>query len=461
MTDHTNLPETEGAVAVIGMSCRLPGARDLDEFWDLLVSGREGLTRFTPEELADAGVEARNDPAFVAVAGALAGPGEFDAEFFGLTPAEAEVTDPQHRLFLECAWQAVEQSGHVPGRMPPRAAVFAGAANTGYRYERAVRRGAGTAGQPLQVAVGNDTDMLALRVAYKLGLTGPGITVQTACSSSLVAVHLACQSLLTQESDLALAGGAAVRFLEPSGYRWEEGGILSRDGHCRPFDAHADGTVPGDGAGVVVLKRLEDALADGDHIHAVIRGSAVNNDGADKMGITAPSANGQTAVVAEALEVAGVDPATVDYVEAHGTGTPLGDPIEVRALAEVFGDRAGSEPCLLGAVKSNIGHLDAAAGVAGLIKTVLALEHQVVPPTLHFTAAHPETGLDEGPFQVCAERVPWPTTGHRARAGVSSFGFGGTNAHVVLEAAPALPDDRAEAADEERWHILPLSARTP
>ncbi|MEY9989111.1 phthiocerol/phenolphthiocerol synthesis type-I polyketide synthase E [Streptomyces sp. V4I8] len=460
MTDHTNLPETEGAVAVIGMSCRLPGARDLDEFWDLLVSGREGLTRFTPEELADAGVEAGDDPAFVAVAGALAGPGEFDAEFFGLTPAEAEVTDPQHRLFLECAWQAIEQSGYVPGRMPPRAAVFAGAANTGYRYERAVRRGAGTAGQPLQVAVGNDTDMLALRVAYKLGLTGPGITVQTACSSSLVAVHLACQSLLTQESDLALAGGAAVRFLEPSGYRWEEGGILSRDGHCRPFDARADGTVPGDGAGVVVLKRLEDALADGDHIHAVIRGSAVNNDGADKMGITAPSANGQTAVVAEALEVAGVDPATVDYVEAHGTGTPLGDPIEVRALAEAFGDRTGAQPCLLGAVKSNIGHLDAAAGVAGLIKTVLALEHRVIPPTLHFTAAHPETGLDKGPFQVAAEETPWPTTGHQARAGVSSFGFGGTNAHVVLEAAPVLPE-REEAADEERWHVLPLSARTP
>ncbi|MET9827945.1 beta-ketoacyl synthase N-terminal-like domain-containing protein [Streptomyces sp. NPDC006385] len=460
MTDYTELPETEGAVAVIGMSCRLPGARDLGEFWDLLVSGREGLTRFTPEELADAGVEARDDQAFVPVAGALGGPGEFDAEFFGLTPAEAEVTDPQHRLFLECAWQALEHSGYVPGRMPPRAAVFAGAANTGYRYERAVRRGAGTAGQPLQVAVGNDTDMLALRVAYKLGLTGPGITVQSACSSSLVAVHLACQSLLTRESDLALAGGAAVRFLEPSGYRWEEGGILSRDGHCRPFDARADGTVPGDGAGVVVLKRLEDALADGDHIHAVIRGSAVNNDGADKMGITAPSAAGQTAVVAEALEVAGVDPATVDYVEAHGTGTPLGDPIEVRALAEAFGDRTGAEPCLLGAVKSNIGHLDAAAGVAGLIKTVLALAHRVIPPTLHFTAAHPETGLDKGPFQVCARRVPWPATGHRARAGVSSFGFGGTNAHVVLEAAPELPE-RTGAADEERWHILPLSARTP
>ncbi|MFH0518036.1 beta-ketoacyl synthase N-terminal-like domain-containing protein [Streptomyces sp. M41] len=460
MTDNTQLPETEGAVAVVGMSCRLPGARDLDEFWDLLVSGREGLTRFTAEELADAGVEAGSDPAFVAVAGALTGPGEFDAEFFGLTPAEAEVTDPQHRLFLECAWQALESSGYVPGRMPPRAAVFAGAANTGYRYERAVRRGAGTAGQPLQVAVGNDTDMLALRVAYKLGLTGPGITVQSACSSSLVAVHLACQSLLTQESDLALAGGAAVRFLEPSGYRWEEGGILSRDGHCRPFDARADGTVPGDGAGVVVLKRLEDALADGDHIHAVIRGSAVNNDGADKMGITAPSAAGQTAVVAEALEVAGVDPATVDYVEAHGTGTPLGDPIEVRALAEAFGDRAGAEPCLLGAVKSNIGHLDAAAGVAGLIKTVLALEHRVIPPTLHFTAAHPETGLDKGPFQVCARETPWPATGHQARAGVSSFGFGGTNAHVVLEAAPALPE-RAPDADEERWHVLPLSARTP
>ncbi|HEV2348029.1 MAG TPA: SDR family NAD(P)-dependent oxidoreductase [Actinocrinis sp.] len=458
MIDDEELPDDAGAIAVVGLSCRLPGARDVDEFWDLLVSGREGVTRYTDQELDSAGV-AHDDPAFVPVAGAIDGPGMFDAEFFGLTPAEAAITDPQHRLFLECAWQALERSGRVPGRMPSRVGVFAGASNSGYRHERARHRGAGTAGQPLQVAVGNDTDMLALRVSYKLDLTGPSITVQTACSSALVAVHLACQSLLTRECDAALAGGAAVRFLEPSGYRHEEGGILSKDGHCRPFDAAADGTVAGDGAGAVVLKRLEDAIADGDHIHAVIRGTAVNNDGAAKMAITAPSVAGQTAVIAEALAVAGVDPATVDYVETHGTATPLGDPIEVRALADAFGGGLAPGSCLLGAVKSNIGHLDAAAGVAGLIKTVLALEHRFIPPTLHFTAPNPEAGLDGGPFRVCAQGTPWPQTGHRPRAGVSSFGFGGTNAHIVLEAAPVAA--AREPSASEPWHVLPLSARTP
>ncbi len=462
MTDHDQLPDDEGAIAVIGLSCRLPGARDIDEFWDLLVSGREGITRYTGQELDEAAV-AHDDPAFVPVAGALDGPGMFDAEFFGLTPAEAALTDPQHRLFLECAWQALERSGYAPGRTPSRVGVFAGASNSGYRHERAKHRGAGTAGQPLQVAVGNDTDMLALRVSYKLDLTGPSITVQTACSSALVAVHLACQSLLTRECDAALAGGAAVRLLEPSGYRHEEGGILSRDGHCRPFDAAADGTVAGDGAGAVVLKRLEDAVADGDHIHAVIRGTAVNNDGAAKMAITAPSVAGQTAVIAEALAVAGVEPATIDYVETHGTATPLGDPIEVRALADAFGAGLAPGSCLLGAVKSNIGHLDAAAGVAGLIKTVLALENRFIPPTLHFTAANPEAGLDGGPFRVCAQGTPWPRTDHRPRAGVSSFGFGGTNVHIVLEAAPpsAPRETPASAPNEEPWHVLPLSARTP
>ena len=447
------------AVAVIGMSGRFPGAADLDELWDALVTGAEGVTRFSREELERAGVPAhlRDDPAYVPAAGVLDGPGRFDAEFFGFTRSEAELTDPQHRLLLEGAWHALEDAGHVPGQGAGRVGVFASASTSRYRFDRIARRdGAQRSSHPLQVAMGNDLDMLALRLSYKLDLTGPSVTVQTACSSSLVAVHLACQSLLIRESDVALAGGSAVRLLSREGYRYDEGGILSKDGHCRPFDAAATGTVVGDGVGVVVLKRLEDAIADGDHVRAVILGSAVNNDGAAKAGFTAPSPSGQAAVIAEALAVAGVDPATIQYVEAHGTATPLGDPIEIRALTEAFGAGVTPGSCLLGSVKSNLGHLDTAAGVAGLIKAVLALEHRFVPPTLHFRTPNPQTGLDSSPFRVNTEAVAWPVAEQRPRAAVSSFGMGGTNVHMVLEAAPAVPATDARRA----WHILPVSART-
>ncbi|MGW6567240.1 type I polyketide synthase [Streptomyces sp. NPDC054975] len=476
MTYEPELPLPEQSVAIIGMSGRFPGAGDVDALWRMVAAGEEGRRAYSDEELAAAGVPEGllADPAFVKAGFPLDGFDRFEAEFFGVTRAEAELMDPQHRVFLETAWQALERAGYPAGTFEGRTGVFAGTSGSGYLRERidASRDGSGDGSggegagggrisDEIQVAIGNDPGMLALRVSYKLGLTGPSFTVQSACSSSLVGVHLAVQSLLSRESDVALAGGVAVREFEPRGYRYEEGAILSTDGRCRPFDADASGTVSGDGVAVVVLKRLEDAVADGDHIHAVIRGSAVNNDGSAKIGFTAPSAHGQSEVIAEALAVAGVEPGTIQYVEAHGTATPLGDPIEVQALNEVFGPEAAAGTIHLGSVKSNVGHLDAAAGVTGLIKAALALEHRFLPPTAHFRAPNPRLALDKGPFTVSGEGAPWPAPadGTPPRAGVSAFGIGGTNAHVVLEAAPVVESLREDAAGD--WQILPLSARTP
>ncbi|GAA1529356.1 hypothetical protein GCM10009730_43300 [Streptomyces albidochromogenes] len=463
MTYETDLPLPEQAVAIIAMSGRFPGAADVDELWRTVAAGEEGRTSYTDEELAAAGVPEQllNDPAYVKSGFPVDGFDRFDADFFGVTRSEAELMDPQHRLLLETAWQALERAGYPARTFEGRTGVFAGTSGSGYLQERIARGGAeGRISDEIQVAIGNDPGMLALRVSYKLGLTGPSFTVQSACSSSLVTVHLAVQSLLSRESDLALAGGVAVRAFEPRGYRYEEGAILSTDGHCRPFDADASGTVSGDGVALVVLKRLEDAVADGDHIHAVIRGSAVNNDGSAKIGFTAPSPHGQAEVITEALAVAGVEPRTVQYVEAHGTATPLGDPIEVQALTEAFGPDAPAGSVHLGSVKSNVGHLDAAAGVTGLIKAALALEHRFIPPTAHFRSANPRLALDKGPFTVDGEGVPWPATEQPPRAGVSAFGIGGTNAHVILEAAPVLPPAERET-DAADWQVLPLSARTP
>ncbi|MFB7917450.1 beta-ketoacyl synthase N-terminal-like domain-containing protein [Streptomyces sp. NPDC056061] len=462
VTHETELPEQ--CVAIIGMSGRFPGAEDVDALWRMVVAGEEGGTRYTDEELAAAGVPQSllDDPALVRSGFPLDGFDRFDADFFGVTRSEAELMDPQHRLLLETSWQALERAGYPAGAAEGRTGVFAGVSGSGYLRERIPHGGTdGPVSDEIQVAIGNDPGMTALRVSYKLGLTGPSLTVQSACSSSLVTVHLAVQSLLSGESDLALAGGVAVREFEPRGYRYEEGAILSADGHCRPFDAAATGTVSGDGVAMVVLKRLQDAVADGDHIHAVIRGSAVNNDGAAKIGFTAPSQHGQAEVVAEALAVAGVEPDTIQYVEAHGTATPLGDPIEVQALTEVFGPAAGAGTVHLGSVKSNVGHLDAAAGVTGLIKAALALEHRHIPPTAHFSSPNPHLSLDKGPFRVDAEGLTWPRTERPPRAGVSAFGIGGTNAHVVLEAAPAVAGEGDGPEPDDDWHVLPLSARTP
>ncbi|WNG56962.1 acyltransferase domain-containing protein [Archangium gephyra] len=440
------------AIAVIGLALRFPGAADERQFWRNLVTGVESITRLDAAQRAKAGLP--SEEGWMAAAGVLEDSECFDATFFGYTPGEAEQLDPQHRIFLECAWTAMESAGYAPRGKPMRAGVYAGATFSTYLLSSVLPHAARNGSGLIENVLGTAGDFLASRVSYELDLTGPALNVQSACSTSLVAVHVACQALIAGECDVALAGGACVRARQLEAYRYQEGGIFSPDGRCRAFDARAAGMVTGNGAGVVVLKRLSDALADRDPIRAVILGTAINNDGGAKTGFTAPSVTGQAAAISEALSLAGVEPHSVSYIEAHGTGTPLGDPIEVSALEQVFrGGAPGS--CGLGSVKTNLGHMDAAAGIAGFIKTVLALENRTLPPTLHFTTPNPRLGLENSPFYVVAQARPWtgPTP---LRAGVSSYGFGGTNAHVILEEAPAVPGD-APRRDEE---LLLLSAKS-
>ncbi len=427
-------------IAVIGLAGRFPGAADVGELWRNLRDGVEGVRFFTAEELAAAGVPEATlaDPAYVSARGVLADVDRFDAPFFDVPPREAELMDPQQRLFLQCAWEALEVAGYGRRRPAAKVGVYGGVGSDGYFLANLLSRPdlLASAGQQL-VWIGNRADNLAPRVAYKLDLRGPALTVQTACSTSLVAVHLACQALLGGECELALAGGASIVIPQEQGYRHQAGNIYSPDGHCRPFDADAAGIVSGNGVGVVALKRLADARADGDFVWAVILGSALANDGAARVGYTAPGVEGQLEVVRAAQILAEVDPATISYVEAHGTGTLLGDPIEVQALTEAFRvttDERGF--CGLGSIKSNLGHLDAAAGVAGLIKTVLALHHRELPPTLHFRRPNPRIDFAASPFRVVAELTPWEPRHGVRRAAVSSFGIGGTNAHVIVEEAP-------------------------
>lgn len=449
----------EQAIAVVGMACRFPGAADVETFWRNLRDGVESISRFSPAQLIAAGVpaEAVRDSHYVPAAGVLDDIDRFDAEFFGATPREAALLDPQQRLFLECAWEALEIAGCDSERFDGRIAVFGGVGMSSYRMRNLAGADALPNVSRLQIELSTDKDYLATRASYKLNLRGPSMTVQTACSTSLTAVQLACQSLLVQQADMALAGGGTVSVPQEEGYWYEEGSIMSPDGHCRAFDVEARGTVPGCGVGVVALKRLEDALANGDSVLAVIRAAAVNNDGAHRVGFTAPSLEGQAEVIAEAHALAGVDPRTITYVEAHGTGTPVGDPIEVRALTRAF-RLATSERgfCALGSVKTNVGHLDAAAGVAGLIKAVLALRHGEIPPTLHFNRPNPACELEDSPFFVNGELRSWPVNGAPRRAGVSSFGLGGTNVHVVLEEAPPPPPAPAGRPGS----LLVLSARS-
>ncbi|MBB4634032.1 non-ribosomal peptide synthetase/type I polyketide synthase [Longimicrobium terrae] len=449
--------DRESDIAVVGMSGRFPGARDTDEYWKNLSAGVESITFFAQDELVRAGIapELLRDPRFVGAHGALDDAFAFDAGFFGVSQREAQVLDPQHRVFLECAWGALEDAGVDPARFAGDIGVYAGSGFSPYlSWVMADPEIASSV--PGELAVfSNDKDFLTTRVSYRLGLRGPSVVVQTACSTSLVAIHLACQSLLNRECDVALAGGVSIWPDQVGGYLYQEGGIKSPDGHCRSFDADAAGTIVGSGAGVVALKRMVDALRDGDTIHAVVRGSAINNDGAEKIGFTAPSVQGQARAITEAVALAGVDPSEISYVETHGTATPLGDPIEIAALRSAFGPAAKASVAL-GAVKSNIGHLDTAAGVAGFIKTVLALKHRALPPTLHFRSANPETGLDDSPFYVNAQLRPWESDGAPRMAGVSSFGIGGTNAHVVLEEAPEAAAPPATDAPQ----LIALSARS-
>ena len=450
---------TDSDIAIIGMAGRFPKAPDLEVFWHNLREGVESVVTLSDEELLAAGVPAEllQNPNYVKACTPLDGYELFDAGFFGMTPREAEIIDPQHRLLLECAWEALESAGYDATRYPGAIGVFAGTSISTYLINLYANAAALTNVSTFQLLMANDKDHSSTRVSYKLDLRGPSINVQTACSTSLVAVHLACQSLLSGESDMALAGGASIPLPQRRGYLYQEANIMSPDGHCRAFDAQARGTIGGSGAGVVLLKRLADALADGDVIHAVIKGSAINNDGSLKVGYTAPSVDGQAKVIAEALSVAGVKADTVSYVEAHGTGTTLGDPIEIAALTKVFGPRSAKKNyCGVGSVKTNIGHLDTAAGVAGLIKTVLALSHRQIPPSLHFTQPNPKIDFANGPFFVNASLRDWGANGTPRRAGVSSFGIGGTNAHVVLQEAPAPP----ESGGSRSSHLLIWSART-
>ena len=458
--EYTSETVNEADIAVIGMACRFPGANDVDQLWRNLCDGVESISFFSDEELREAGVDEATlqNPNYVKARAILDDIETFDAAFFGYSPGEAEMMDPQQRVFLQEAWRAVEAAGYTPETYSGAVGVYAGVGMNTYLlknlYPNLRQLGIAAA---YQVMIGNNKDFLSTRVAYKLSLTGPAITVQTACSTSLVATHLACQSLLLGECDMALAGGVSINIPQKSGYVYQEGMISSPDGHCRAFDARAKGTVAGNGVGLVMLKRLVDALEDGDTVHAVIKGSAMNNDGALKVGYTAPSVDGQAAVIAEAQAVAGVEADTVTYIETHGTGTTLGDPIEIRALTQAFqASASGRGFCAIGSVKTNFGHLDAAAGVAGLIKTVLALKHRKLPPSLHFEQPNPQIDFANSPFYVNTALTDWNPNGMPRRAGVSSFGIGGTNVHVVLEEAPSQPPSGASRSEQ----LLVLSAQT-
>lgn len=455
------------AIAVIGMAGRFPGADSLSAYWRNLRNGVESIVDLSEDDLLNAGVteKALANRSYVRRAGLMSGIEEFDAGFFGFTPQAARMLDPQHRLFLQTAWHALEDAGCYPGDIEATVGVFGTSSASGYllynlmsHYDPNMVIGQGASFDMVNLSLQNDKDHLATRVAHSLNLRGPALAVQTACSSSLVAVHLACQSILNGETEMALAGGSSIRVPHQVGYWYEPGSMVSPTGRCRPFDARSDGTIFASGVGVVVLKSLEAAVDDGDRIHAVIRGSALNNDGSTKMNYAAPNAVGQAEVIAEAHAVAGIDASTVTYIESHGTGTPLGDPIEIEGLRQAF-DLAEDErtaPCYVGSVKSNIGHLETAAGIAGLIKAILCLKHRAIPATLHYSSPNPELHIDRGPFLIRGEDGPWEADGPR-RAGVSSFGVGGTNAHVVLEEAPETPVAEVRPGPQ----VLLLSARTP
>jgi acyl transferase domain-containing protein len=460
MVNKLNAFEYMDAVAIIGIAGRFPKAKTIEEFWQNLQVGVESISFFSDQELESSGIETAvlSDPNYVKAGVVLEDIELFDAAFFGYPPRQAEIMDPQHRLFLESAWEALECAGYNSETYEGRISVYGGVSISSYFLSNLFSNtdliklvGA------TQIENSNSPDNLATQVAYKLNLKGSAMTVQTSCSTSLVAVHLACQSLLDHECHMALAGGVSIGLFQKNGYFYQEGGIASPDGHCRAFDAKAQGTVSGSGVGIVVLKRLEDAITDGDHIHAVIKGSAINNDGSLKVGYTAPSVDGQAKVIAEALAMARTEAEMVSYVEAHGTGTVLGDPIEIKALTEAF--RATTDKkgfCAIGSVKTNIGHLGSAAGVTGLIKTVLALKHKLIPPSLHFEQPNPQIDFANSPFYVNTALSEWKSNGTPRRAGVSSFGIGGTNAHVILEEAPTV-----EASSPSRpWQLLVLSTKT-
>ncbi|QSQ16100.1 SDR family oxidoreductase [Myxococcus landrumensis] len=459
-TDSSDTDTTGLEIAVIGMAGRFPGAKDLEAFWRNLKDGVESIQFLTDEDLEPSALDTaaiRSDPNYVKAAAILEDADLFDAGYFGVTPKEAEVMDPQQRVFLECAVEALEHAGYDAERFKGRIGVYAGARTDTYLFNLFSNPAAVGGLDPFEIGLGNDLAFLTTRVAHRLNLRGPAYSVHTACSTALVALHLAGQALLADECRMAVAGGVAINVPQKVGYLYQYGGIASPDGHCRAFDAKAAGTIFGSGIGLVVLKRLEDALEDGDTIHAVIKGSAINNDGAVKASFTAPSVQGQATVIKDALAAAEVSADSISYVETHGTGTALGDPIELRALTKAFGGKSlGRRTVPIGSVKTNVGHLDAAAGSASLLKAILAMKHQQLPPSLHFESPNPQIDFDSGPFFVNTTLQPWARGRAPRRAGVSSFGIGGTNAHVILEEAPAAQP----AAAGRPWELMVLSARS-
>jgi len=451
----------ETDIAIVGMAARLPGANNVDEFWNNLENSVESFTRYTDEELLERGISQRviDDPNYQKIGRPLDNMEMFDAALFGFSPKDASIMDPQHRHFLEVSWEALEHAGYDPKQYTGSIGVFGGSGHNAYMPYNLFTNPDLMKSMGLFLArhTSNDKDFLTTRVSYCLNLRGPSVNVQTACSTSLVALHLASQSLLSGECDMALAGGVTIEMPHRVGYMYEEGEILSPDGHCRAFDEKSKGTVFGSGAVQLVLKRMEDAVNDGDTIHAVVKGSAINNDGSSKVGYLAPSVDGQAAAITEAMVIADVDADTITYVETHGTGTPVGDPIEVTALNQAYRTQTDkSDYCAIGSVKTNIGHLDTAAGGAGVIKIVQSMKHKKIPASLHFNKPNPVLDLDDSPFYVNGNLQQWNVDGIKRRAAINSLGVGGTNAHVILEEAPQMP----ESIKYDGYHLYCLSART-
>ena len=455
-----NISRTIEGIAIVGMSGRFPEANNVNQFWQNLRNGKDSICRFSDQGLESTSTDPDEyrHPRYVKASAEIKDIEMFDADFFGFSPNEAETMDPQHRIFLETAWEALENAGYTPENDEYLMGMYAGSGSNQYLFDQFSQKGPSIPSEDYQKMIGNAKDFLAARISYCLNLNGPSFTVQTACSTSLVAIHLACQSLLLYQCDLALAGGIKIESRKRDGYDYQDGMILSPDGYCRAFDARAEGTVPGDGVGIVVLKRLDDAIHDRDSIYAIIKSHAINNDGSQKISFTAPSENGQAQVITLAQALSGIDPESISYVEAHGTGTSLGDPIEIAALTQAFRTNTDKKGfCAIGSVKTNIGHLDAAAGVAGLIKTTLALFHKEIPASLHFKTPNPNIDFENSPFYVNAKLKEWDRDQDKPRrAGVSSFGIGGTNAHVVLEEAP----DLVASGPSRSRQLLVLSAKT-
>jgi amino acid adenylation domain-containing protein len=448
-------------IAVIGMAGCFPGADNIDEYWDLIINGKVAISSFTREELKNKGVpeELLDNPNYVYANYIIGRADMFDSAFFEISPREADFMDPQHRLFLEICYEALENSGYAPRTAPMNVGVFAGAGINTYLIKSLLRHpdALRSIGE-FQTMISNDKDYLPTRVSYKLNLTGPSLNIQSACSTSMVATHVACQSLYNRECDMALSGGVCIQLPRGNGYMHKKGGILSPLGYCRPFDEKADGTVVGEGAGAIILKRLDDAIRDKDNIYAVIKSTAINNDGSLKVGYMAPSLDGQAKVIRQAQDQAGISPDTISFIETHGTGTKLGDPIEISALKKVFSRAVGmTSYCALGAVKANIGHLDAASGIAGLIKTVLVLKNKKLPPLANFQSYNRDLEIENSPFYINTELKDWQPGKSPRRAAVSSFGIGGTNAHCIIEEWQPV---KSSDSREKRYHLMPVSAMT-